>query len=186
MVKSARSMVQYRLNTRIYVLLYHEDDPSKNTAAKMVRMNIARVINPRELKYKRPVVLNPFSSDYLGPWLRGEVEARGVLVVDASWRKLTYSKFHGLRGIHVRLPPLLPGNPVNYGKPCMLSSVEAVAASLYITGFTEDYSELLNTYKWMETFHELNKELLKAYASVKSLSELELTIIEYWGSNKPC
>lgn len=173
------------MNIHVYVLLHREDDPLKNTAVKMVRMGLATLVDARRLR-ARPVVLDPYSQEYLGPWLRDTVLQQGILVVDASWRRLSPSRFTGIRGLHVKLPPLLPGNPVNYGKPCILSSIEAVAASLYITGFHEEYSRLLGLYKWMETFHELNKELLDAYSKSKTPGELESAISEFWPASPPC
>lgn len=169
----------------IYVILLREDDPLKNTAMKMIRSGFAVEIK-RVKSRLRALVLNPYSSEYLGPWHRELALKYGLVVVDASWRKLDESKFRGIGGVHVKLPPLLPGNPVNYAKPCILSSIEAVAASLYILGFGEDYERLLGLYKWMRTFHELNKELLDAYSRASSPSELIKTIIEFWGSDNPC
>ncbi|MCY0868737.1 MAG: DUF367 family protein [Desulfurococcus sp.] len=174
-----------RITVRVYIASYREDDPLKNTALRMARRGYAKLVDPRRFKEKT-LVLNPFSSIYLGSWHRQTMLEHGILVVDASWRTLTPLKFTGFRGLHVKLPPLLPGNPVNYGKPCTLSSLEAVAASLYITGFTEDYVKLLGLYKWMETFHELNKELLDAYSKAGSPGELESIILEYWPTGSPC
>ncbi len=152
---------------------------------KMVKAGLARLVD-HGFARRGLVVLNPFSPDYLGPWLRSLVEEKGVLVLDASWKHLTPGKFKRIPGTHVKLPPLLPGNPVNYGKPCMLSSVEAVAAAAYIAGFTDIYGKLLGLYKWMETFHTLNSELLEAYSKAGSQEELAAAIQEYWGENPPC
>lgn len=151
----------------------------------MIKAGIA-IPASRKSRVGKPIVLNPFSEDYLGPWLREYMSRHGVLVVDASWRRLTLDKFKGLRGLHVKLPPLLPGNPINYGRACILSSIEAVAASLYITGFNELFKTLLGLYKWMNTFYELNKELLEEYSKTRDREELLNTIIEYWGLVDPC
>lgn len=170
----------------IYAFLMKEDDPEKNTAIKMVRFGVAiPVWNKREIR-SRPLVLNPYSEILLGPWLREYACSHGILVVDASWKKLTEKYFRSVRGLHTRLPPLLAGNPVNYGKPCILSSIEAVAAALSILGFTEQYNKLLGLYKWMETFHVLNKELIAAYSQAKTLDQLLAVIKDYWGLEDPC
>ncbi|WP_264409123.1 DUF367 family protein [Thermosphaera chiliense] len=169
----------------MYAIIYYEDDPVKNTALKMVKAGLARLVD-HGFARRGLVVLDPFSPEYLGPWDRGLVEEKGVLVLDASWRLLTPDKFKKLPGAHVKLPPLLPGNPVNYGKPCMLSSIEAVAAAAYITGFTETYEKLLGLYKWMSTFHSLNTELLESCSKAGSREELVRVIREYWGDSPPC
>lgn len=169
---------------RIMVLYFKEDDPSKNTSLKMVRMGLAHKVSRR---YRgRPLVLNPYSEKLVYRGLREYVLRNGILVLDASWRRLTPEKFRGLRGLHARLPPLLAGNPVNYGKPCILSSIEAVAATLYITGFHEAYRRLLGLYKWMETFHTLNRDLLEDYYRAETPSDLLGVVRGYWGGSPPC
>lgn len=169
----------------IMVLLFREDDPSKNTALKLVRAGLAWIVRKREIR-GCPLILNPYANEYVGPWHREIVLKYGILVVDASWKKLEPRRFQWLRGVHGKLPPLLPGNPINYGKLCILSSIEAVAAALYITGFKEAYSSMLGLYKWMNTFHTLNAELLEEYANAKSKEDLEKIISTYWGSKEPC
>jgi pre-rRNA-processing protein TSR3 len=170
---------------RIMVILYREDDPGKNTALKLIKMGLATRVSKSSVR-GYPIVLNPYSNTYLGPWHREQLVKQGLLVLDASWRRLSPSRFKDVRGLHTKLPPLLPGNPVNYGKPCILSSIEAVAAALYITGLIELYSRILGLYKWMKTFHDLNKELLQEYSKTRTPEELEELIIQYWETKNPC
>ncbi len=88
-------------------------------------------------------------------------------MVDASWRRLgRASKFFRLRGVvHRRLPLLLAGNPVNYGRPFLLSSAEALAAALIILGYREEGERLLGVFKWGPSFLSLNAELLDSYSA---------------------
>lgn len=178
-------LAQRRRLPRIMVVYYREDDPAKNTALKMIRKNLAIHIYPRRI-HGSPIILDPYSNKYLGPWDHIYVEKHGIVVVDASWKKLAPRKTIMIKGQHRKLPPLLPGNPINYGKPCILSSIEAVAATLYITGFIEAYEKLLGLYKWMKTFHTLNNEVLEAYRRTRNYNELLETIKDYWGEKPPC
>ena len=162
-----------------------EDDPRKNTSLKMIRHGLAFRVHPRRVK-GRPLVLDPYSGEYLGPWNRGVIEKHGLLVYDCSWKKLARHRTVHVRGLHRKLPPLLPGNPINYARLCMLSSIEAVAATLYITGYHDLYGKLLGLYKWMNTFHALNEELLREYSRAENPEALRRIIRDFWGDHVPC
>ena len=70
------------------------------------------------------------------------------------------------------LPLLLAANPVNWGKPGKLTTIEALATAVYLTGNKPQASNLLSGFRWGQRFIELNYEPLEEYSSAKSSSEL--------------
>jgi len=150
------------------------DNPKLSTALKLVRLGYAVRIHAKEIP-PHSVVLNPFSREILKPSDSALLRRYGVVVLDTSWN----SGLEDLRSMVGRrryeqrvLPVLKAGNPINYGVLTKLSSVEAVAAALYITGFKRYSLEILSKFKWGLTFYELNKEYLERYSSTKSAEEL--------------
>jgi len=67
---------------------------------------------------------------------------------------------------------MLAANPVNYGHPSKLSCVEAIAATLYITGFREICDLYLSKFNWGSTFTFLNQEVLFGYTFCKTGEEI--------------
>jgi pre-rRNA-processing protein TSR3 len=97
----------------------------------------------------------------------------GLVALDCSW-KTAEQMFQDLKTTMVprALPFVLAANPVNYGTPTKLSTVEALAAALYIASFREEAEMLLSKFKWGPEFIRLNQKLLDAYAEAKNSTEV--------------
>ncbi|KYQ48089.1 UPF0293 protein C16orf42 [Trachymyrmex zeteki] len=97
----------------------------------------------------------------------------GCAVVDCSWARLDDTPFNRMKTPHPRvLPFLVAANPINYGKPYQLSCVEAIAATLIITGFPNEAELYLGKFSWGHSFLELNSELLEKYTLCTSSEEI--------------
>lgn len=137
-----------------------QDDPTKCSARKMINMDLAKGVSRKFHASDKMIVLNPYAHRVLSPPDRG---AKSVLVIDCSWNQAQEVFFRRLGGKHRRLPVLLAANPTNYSRAGVLSSVEAVAATMYILGEMEEAERYLSIYKWGPTFLTLNHEPLEAY-----------------------
>ena len=133
---------------------------------------------------KRGIILEPLCGKVLGPEDREMFENNGALVgLDCSWAQIEESVEHVMRRTRLKprtLPLLLAANPVNWGKPGKLSTVEALAASLYLLGRVEQARNLLSKFRWGERFLELNQEPLDAYSNAKSSAELVALQFEFF------
>lgn len=162
------------MEKRVRITVYNarQCDPKKCTALKLEHHGLVRGVTQVRFLPKRAVVLNPFSETAFSPADRDRIENFGLAALDCSWEKAERFLSTHVRGTSRCLPVLIAGNPVNFGKPTKLSTLEALVAALFIAGFREQASELLAMYKWGHTFLELNREMLETYAGAKDSADV--------------
>ena len=162
------------MQRKVKIIVYHagQCDPRKCTALKLKRHGLIRIVRQLRFLPRRAVVLNPFSEIAFSPADRQRIEDFGLVGLDFSWERAENVLLKNVRGTSRCLPYLIAGNPVNFGKPTKLSTVEALTAALYIAGFGEEAAELLSIFKWGHTFLELNRERLEDYANARDSREV--------------
>ncbi|XP_074273155.1 uncharacterized protein LOC141596805 [Silene latifolia] len=157
-------------------------DSKKCTGRKLARFNLLKEL--RVTAGFGGVVLSPVGTSCVSREDYSLIKQRGLAVVDCSWARLGDVPFVKLRCAAPRLLPwLVAANPVNYGRPCELSCVEALSAALIICGEEETANLLLGKFKWGHAFLSLNKELLKAYSECKDSVEI-LSVQNAWLSQE--
>lgn len=159
---------------KLQVLMFYQDDPKKCTAAKMVKFGLAQNIKKIGTK---GLVLDPFSKNTLMPKDKSLITS--IVGIDCSWNLADQAFSKKFNGIKRKLPPLLAGNPVNYAKLNKLTTVEALAASLFILGQENQGLELLDKFKWGHTFYELNQNLLDEYSKLENEEQIEFVLKDY-------
>jgi pre-rRNA-processing protein TSR3 len=119
------------------------------------------------------IILDPFAEKAMSPEDRETVDENGIIALDCSWKKINRSSvmFKGRKN-HRSLPFLVAANPTNYGKPCILSTAEAIAATFYIVGLKNNAIQIMSQFKWGPHFLELNRELLEAYSHAETSVEV--------------
>ena len=171
----------FSFSNDIHVVYLAQDDKKKNTAIRLYKKGMITLHNSIKKTPRKGIILNPLSGKILGPEDHSIIESGGKLVgLDCSWRLIEESVEY-LQGrdtrkneklLHRTLPILVAANPVNWGKPSKLSTVEALAAAIYLMGKKDVASTMLSHFKWGPNFLTLNKEPLETYCSAKTSSEL--------------
>lgn len=160
---------------RLHVRYEGDDDPKKCTARKLARFDLAELHrSDRATPYG--VVLNPHAEQALSPADRAGTDA--LVALDCSWETAGEALF-SMPGHHRALPFLVAANPVNFGKPFRLNTVEAFAGALVILGEREQAETILAKFRWGETFLELNEEPLRRYSACADSSEVVAVQGEY-------
>lgn len=151
------------------LLIYHANqcNPKKCSGKRLARFDLVRLTHHID-QLRRFLVLSPFSQKALSPEDKG---ARGLAALDCSWAHAE-EVFMRFRLTERALPFLVAANPVNYGKPFKLSTVEALAAGLIILGEREQAELILSKFNWGHVFLKLNQEPLQEYASAKDSAEV--------------
>ncbi|XP_051127517.1 uncharacterized protein LOC127248959 [Andrographis paniculata] len=161
---------------------FSQCDAKRCTGRKLARFGLLKEL--RIGSGFRGVVLSPTGTQCVSQEDSELIRRSGLAVVDCSWARLDDVPFTKLRCTAPRLLPwLVAANPVNYGRPCELSCVEALAAALIICGEKETGNLLLSKFKWGHAFLSLNRELLKAYSECKKANEM-ITVQNEWLSQQ--
>lgn len=165
---------------QVKLYLYHvrQCDPKKCTGKKMARFDLARLFDNIKKVPRGSILLDPMAEQALSP---ADDPSHGITVLDCSWEEveLVFPQLLKLKLQHRALPYLLAANPVNFGRPFKLTSVEAFAAALYILGYKEQAEHILSKFKWGHTFLELNHEPLEDYSGAKDSRDIIRIQSEY-------
>ena len=156
---------------KLTMLYFDQCDPKKCTGKKMERLGLLS-----EMKFSPNyggIMLTPNGKKICSITDHEIIAKRGICVIDCSWAK--FNELHlNLHKIETRsLPFMVAVNPVNFGKPCKLSCVEAFAACLFLGGFEREAKFIMDHFKWGSHFFKINEELFEKYKGVESQEELK-------------
>jgi len=143
-------------------------DPRKCTVKKLERAGHLKIFSQLTRIPRNTLLLDPTAEKALSP---ADRHVKSITVLDCSWEVLDTGAVSSWR-IRRALPFLMAANPVNFGKPCKLSSIEALAAAVYILGEKARAEELLSRVGWGIRFLEVNREPLDLYSSAEDSTEV--------------
>ena len=134
---------------------------------KLERFGMMRIVTRIPQIPKTTLLLDP-TADVLSPADKKWVSS--ITALDCSWEVLDTANLGAWKGRRA-LPFLVAANPVNFGKPFTLTSVEAIAATLFILGEEVQAEAVLSKFNWGLNFLKLNAEPLSEYAAAKDSVE---------------
>jgi pre-rRNA-processing protein TSR3 len=152
----------------LYAYRDNSCDPRKCTVKKLERAGFLKIFTKIPQIPRNTLLLDPTAEQALSP---ADRFVRSVTALDCSWVVLDTGAIRSWR-IRRALPFLMAANPVNFGKPCKLSSIEALAAALYILGEKDRAASILSKVNWGIRFLEVNQEPLDLYANAKNSTEI--------------
>jgi pre-rRNA-processing protein TSR3 len=152
----------------LYAFRDNTCDPRKCTVKKLEKSGYLKIFTKISQIRRNTLLLDPTAEQALSP---ADSYVKSITVLDCSWVVLDTGKVRSWR-IRRALPFLIAANPVNFGKPCVLSSIEALAGAIYILGEKDKAAELLSKVSWGIRFLEVNKEPLELYSNARDSTEV--------------
>lgn len=152
----------------LYAFRDNSCDPRKCTVKRLERSGLVKVLSKISRIPRNTLLLDPAAEQALSP---ADKPARSITVLDCSWEVLDTSGISSFRKRRA-LPFLVAANPVNFGRPWRLTSIEALAAALIILGEPDQAAVVLATQGWGTRFMELNEEPLSLYARASDSTEV--------------
>lgn len=143
-------------------------DPRKCTVKKLEKAGFIRIVKKISEIPRNTLLLDPTAEQALSP---ADKTAKSLTVLDCSWEVLNTGAVSAWRTRRA-LPFLVAANPVNFGKSCKLSSVEALAGALFIIGEERQARDILAKVSWGIRFLEVNAEPLSLYSKAKDSTEV--------------
>jgi len=153
-------------------------DPKKCTVKKLEKFGMINVVNKMNHVPKTTLLLDPTAEYVISPPDKKWVAS--ITALDCSWIVLDTTNLNPWKNRRA-LPFLVAANPVNFGKPFTLTSVEAISAALVILGENEQAVRILEKFNWGLNFLKLNEEPLEEYANAKDSAEMLKIQSEYIG-----
>lgn len=176
--------MENKWNVPIHAVYLAQDDRKKNTAVRLSKKYKIKLHENLRRIPRKGILLDPLCGKVFGPEDHKILRSGNSLVaLDCSWKQIEESVeaiSRRTRLIHRTLPILLAANPVNWGKPTKLSTVEAISATLYLMGEIEHAKNLLSSFNWGMEFIKLNKNPLEDYSNAKTSEELIKLQFEYF------
>jgi rRNA small subunit aminocarboxypropyltransferase len=157
------------------VFVYHADecDPKRCTTRRLVRKKEFKILKNLKHLPHEALILDPFAIKSVSKEDLETIREKGLVALDCSWKRIEKNSALFIGNKHHRsLPFLVAANPTNYGRPCILSTAEAVAATFYIVGLKDNAIQIMSHFKWGPHFLELNHALLEEYSRALSSQEV--------------
>ena len=164
-----------KIGGTIGIHVYHtgQDDPRKNTALRLQKAGKAHLFDDVKHAPKHAVLLYPFAKKALSREDLDDMRKHGLLALDCSWKQAEEAFPVLLGSTRSRaLPFLVAANPVNYGRPFVLSTAEAIGAALAIVGEMRQARDVLSALPFGDLFFTLNKNPLEDYAKCETSAEV--------------
>jgi pre-rRNA-processing protein TSR3 len=152
----------------LYAYRDNSCDPRKCTVKRMEKAGLVKVLSKISNIPRNTILLDPTAEKALSP---ADRPIRSITALDCSWELLESIILDRHRRRRA-LPFLVAANPVNFGRPWKLTSVEAFAAALFILGEVSQAETVLKSSPWGIRFLELNEDPLQLYRNAADSREI--------------